>query len=69
METICQKTKLKEQKSDFAYWQTQSYQKRLETLEKIRQEYHQWKYPNVQPRFQRVYTIINSVLRSHIKTN
>jgi len=43
MEIICQKTKLKEQKSDFAYWQTQSYQKRLETLEKIRQEYHQWK--------------------------
>ncbi len=57
MEIICQKIKLKEQKNDFAYWQTQSYQKRLETLENIRQEYHQWKYLNVQPRLQRVYTI------------
>lgn len=57
MEIICQKIQLKEQKSDLAYWQTQSYQKRLETLEKIRQEYHRWKYLNVQPRLQRVYTI------------
>ncbi|MGK7884357.1 MAG: toxin secretion, membrane fusion protein [Crocosphaera sp.] len=57
MEIIYQKIPLKEQKNDFAYWQTQSYQKRLETLEKIRQDYHQWKSPNVQPRLQRVYTI------------
>ncbi len=57
MEKICRKIKLKEQKNDFAYWQTQSYQKRLETLENIRQEYHQWKYLNVQSRLQRVYTI------------
>ncbi len=42
MEIICRKVKLKEQKSDFAYWQTQSYQARLEALEQIRQEYHQW---------------------------
>lgn len=40
---ICQKVNLKEQKSDFAYWQTQSYQARLDALEQIRQEYHQWK--------------------------
>jgi hypothetical protein len=57
MEKICQKIQLKDQKSDFAYWQAQSYQKRLETLEKIRQEYHCWKYQNVQSRLQRVYTI------------
>jgi hypothetical protein len=57
MEVTYQKVKLKEQKSDFTYWQSQSYQKRLETLEQIRQEYHQWKYPNVQSRLQRVYTI------------
>ena len=57
MEKTCQKIQLKDQKSDFAYWQTQSYQKRLETLEQIRQEYHHWKYQNVQSRLQRVYTI------------
>jgi hypothetical protein len=47
----------KEQKSDFAYWQTQSYQARLEALEQIRQEYHQWKDNRVESRLQRVYTI------------
>jgi hypothetical protein len=54
---ICQKVNLKEQKSDFAYWQTQSYQARLEALEQIRQEYHQWKDNSVESRLQRVYTI------------
>jgi len=49
--------KKKDQKSDFAFWQTQSYTARLETLESIRQEYNSWKYGNKQ-RFQRVYTII-----------
>jgi hypothetical protein len=37
--------------------QNQPPQKRLEALEQIRQEYHQYKY-NAQPRLQRVYTII-----------
>ena len=57
MEIICRKVKLKEQKSDFAYWQTQSYQARLEALEQIRQEYHQWQDNSAQSRLQRVYTI------------
>lgn len=47
----------KQQKSDFNYWQKQPYKKRLEVLEQIRQEYHQYQY-NVEPRLQRVYTII-----------
>ena len=59
--TIVQKTytkaTLRDQKSDFAYWQTQSYQVRLATLEQIRQEYHRWRY-GAQPRFQRVYRIV-----------
>ena len=54
---VFNKVNLKEQKSDFAYWQTQSYQTRLETLEQIRQEYHQWKDNRAEPRLQRVYTI------------
>jgi len=57
MEKVVIKTTNKQQCSDFAYWQKQTPQKRLETLEQIRQEYHQFKY-NAQPRFQRVYTII-----------
>ncbi len=51
------KINIREQKSDFAYWQTQSYQARLAALEEIRQEYHRWRY-NVEPKFQRVYRII-----------
>ncbi len=41
------KLKLGEQPTDFAYWQTQSYQARLDALESIRQGYHAWKYDNV----------------------
>ena len=47
-----------EQKSDFAYWQTQTPQARLEALEQIRREYHQWRY-GAEPRLQRVITIVN----------
>jgi len=51
------KVKLHEQKSDFEYWQSQTPEKRLETLEQIRAEYHTWKY-DTQPRFQRVLSVI-----------
>ena len=54
---VINKINLKEQKSDFAYWQTQSYETRLATLEQIRQEYHQWKNNSAESRLQRVYTI------------
>ena len=57
MEKVITKVKIKEQKSDFNYWQQQPYQKRLEALEQIRQQYHQYKY-NAEPRLQRIYTII-----------
>lgn len=46
-----------EQPNDFAYWQSQSYIKRLMALEKIRQEYNTWKY-GTGLKFQRVYNII-----------
>jgi hypothetical protein len=45
------------QKSDFAYWQSQPYHARLDALEQIRREYHQWRY-SAEPRLQRVYSII-----------
>jgi len=51
------KVNIYKQKSDFAYWQTQSYQVRLATLEQIRQEYHRWRY-SAEPRLQRVCTIV-----------
>ena len=57
MEIICHKVNLRAQKSDFDYWQTQSYQARLQALEEIRQEYHHWKNNSAESRFQRVYTI------------
>lgn len=55
--TFVRKGKIKEQGNDFSFWQTQSYIKRLETIEQIRQEFNIWKYGNEQ-RFQRVYTLI-----------
>ena len=48
---------LKEAQSDFAYWQTQSFESRLKALEEIRQEYIGWRYDNRQG-FQRVCTVI-----------
>ena len=54
---VVKKVKLREQKSDFAYWQSQPPSARLEALEEIRQEYHRWKY-GAEPRLQRVYTIV-----------
>jgi hypothetical protein len=51
------KTNIHQQTSDFAYWQTQSYEARLAALEEIRQEYHRWRY-GAEPRLQRVYTIV-----------
>ncbi|PIV25907.1 MAG: hypothetical protein COS37_09165 [Anaerolineae bacterium CG03_land_8_20_14_0_80_58_20] len=57
MKKVVTKIKLGEQKSDFAYWQSQSSTARLEALEQIRQEYHRWKY-GTEPRLQRVYSIV-----------
>ncbi len=51
------KVSLQNQKSDFAYWQTQSYEARLTALEEIRREYHQWRH-GAEPRLQRVYSIV-----------
>ncbi len=54
---VVTKVNIRQQISDFAYWQTQSYQARLAALEEIRQEYHRWRY-GAEPRLQRVYTIV-----------
>jgi hypothetical protein len=49
--------KLDKIENDFAFWQTMSYQSRLDALEEIRQDYIHWKY-NADPGLQRVYSII-----------
>ncbi len=57
MQKVVAKVSLHQQKSDFTYWQSQSYQSRLDALEQIRCEYHLWRY-NAEPRLQRVYSIV-----------
>lgn len=55
--SVIKKAKIKDCTNDFAYWQAQSFEFRLEALETIREEYNRWKYGSEQG-FQRVYTII-----------
>jgi len=55
--TVIKKVELRNAKNDFEFWQSQPFEKRLEVLEQIRQEYNSWKYDN-QQRFQRVFSIV-----------
>ncbi len=55
--TAVRRVKLDEAQSDFAFWQTQSYEQRLAALEQIRQEYIAWKY-DADPGFQSVLSIV-----------
>lgn len=54
---VYRKVNLREQPTDFAYWQSQPPVARLEALEAIRCEYHGWT-DETYPRLERVYTII-----------
>ena len=54
---VIKKYKLNEQPNDFAFWQSKSYEERLEALEEIRKEYNSWRYGTEQE-FQRVYRIV-----------
>ncbi len=57
VQKVVTKVNLYQQRSDFAYWQTQPYLVRLAALEEIRREYHRWSY-GAEPRLQRVCTIV-----------
>jgi hypothetical protein len=57
IEKVFRKFDIHRQPSDFDYWQTQPYEKRLEALEESRREYHGVKGA-AEPRIQRVYRII-----------
>jgi hypothetical protein len=54
---IFKKYKLNEQPNDFVFWQSKSYEERLNALEQIRKEYNSWR-DNAEQGFQRVYRII-----------
>lgn len=54
---VIKKYKIYEQPNDFAYWQSKTYEDRLEALEQIRKEYNSWRY-NAEQGFQRVYRIV-----------
>lgn len=58
MEKVIKKTTTREKQSDFEYWLTKTHQERLDALEFLRQQYINFN-KNVQPRLQRVCTIIN----------
>lgn len=58
---VVTKTTLKSSTSDVTYWRSRPYAARLVALETIRREFHQWKY-HTEPRFQRVYTILERVI-------
>ena len=54
---VYRKTSLTAPKTEATYWRTRPYAERIATLEQIRAEYHEWR-SDVQPGFQRVYSII-----------
>lgn len=56
IEPVVAKYSLKEQPTDFAYWQTKSVEERLAALEMLRQQFYNYS-DETTPRLQRVYRI------------
>jgi hypothetical protein len=54
---VVNKRNIHERELDVVYWQSKEPADRLEAVEQIRCEYHQWRY-GAQPRLQRVYKVI-----------
>ena len=54
---VFKKYKINEQPNDFSFWQTKSYEERLDALEKIRKEYNLWRY-NAEQGLQRIFRIV-----------
>jgi hypothetical protein len=55
--TFVRKGRLKDQGNDLAYWLSRPPEARLAELERIRQEYNEWKYGPDQG-FKRVYRVV-----------
>ena len=54
---VIKKYKINEQPNDFSFWQSKSYEERLDALEQIRTEFNLWRY-NAEQGFQRVFRIV-----------
>ena len=54
---VVKKYKINEQPNDFSFWQSKSYEERLNALEQIRKEYNVWRY-NAEARSQRVSRVV-----------
>jgi hypothetical protein len=54
---VVNKYKFNEQPKDFSFWQSRSYEERLDALEQIRKEYNLWRY-DAEQRLQRIYRIV-----------
>ncbi len=54
---VVQKFNLGEQPKEYHFWLTQPASARIEALEEIVREYHNWQ-PGHEPRLQRVYSIV-----------
>ena len=54
---VVKKYKFNEQPKDFTFWQSRSYEERLDAFEQIRKEYNLWRYDAGQG-FQRIYRIV-----------
>ena len=54
---VINKYKIDQQPNDFVFWQSKTFEERLDALEQIRKEYNSWRY-NAEPGFQRVYRIV-----------
>lgn len=57
VQKVVTRVNIRQQTSDFAYWQSRPYAERLAALEDIRQEYHRWRH-DAESRLQRVYRIV-----------
>ncbi len=56
--TMLRKTTFAEQGNDFAYWQTQSPDIRLQVVELLRRQYHGYSDDDNEQRLQRVYRFV-----------
>ena len=54
---VIRKYAIDAQPKDFSFWQSKSYEQRIEALEQIRKEYNSWRY-DAEQGFQRIYRIL-----------
>ena len=54
---VVKRFNINKQPNDFVFWQSKTYEERLDALEQIRKEYNSWRY-NAEQGFQRVHRIV-----------